>query len=127
MTALPYRSGGLLMPFNPDLHLFAILNDPCPQKHCLVVMVTSLKPKRAHDATCILEAGDHPFVTRQSYLLYRMADTIRADQIRTRIGQNMYIPKEDFAPPVFKRIADGLYNSEETRGRILRYAEANEV
>lgn len=127
MPDLPYKSGGILMPFQPDLHLFAIMNDPCPAKLCLVVMVTSVRANRKHDPTCILDVGDHPFITHPSYMLYRMAETIRADQISARITKRVYIPKEDFPPAVFNRIASGLYTSEETRGRILTYAKQNNI
>ncbi|WP_426032868.1 hypothetical protein [Caulobacter sp. DWP3-1-3b2] len=60
-------------------------------------------------------------------MLYRMAETVHAAQIRNRIGQKIYVPRDDFGPAVFKRIADGLFASEETRGRILKYAENNGV
>lgn len=111
------------MPFNPDLHLFAILNDPCSNRLCLVVMITTIYEDRHYDPACLLNAGDHPFVRHPSYLLYRAADTLRASQIVSLIDQKYYIPKEDFDAAVFRRIADGLFASEETKRWVTRYAE----
>ena len=127
MSRLPYKAGGILMPVNPALHLFTIMNDPCPRKECLVVMVTSIYPNRKYDDACVLNVGDHPFISHPSYMLYRMAETLQAARISTRIGQKYYIPRDDFSPPVFRRIVDGLYESEETKGRILSYAQANAI
>lgn len=90
-------------------------------------MVTSIYIGRKYDPSCMLSAGDHPFITHPSYLLYRMAETIRSAQIVTRIGQKYYIPKDDFEESVFQKIVDGLYSSPETKGRVLRYAKANGI
>lgn len=92
-----------------------------------MVMVTTIYPGRAYDGACVLDVGDHPFITHKSYMLYRMAETIRAEQIAKRIGQNYYIPKEDFESSVFNRIVAGLYGSENTKGRILKYAKSNRI
>ncbi|MES2343641.1 MAG: hypothetical protein V4597_18380 [Pseudomonadota bacterium] len=127
MASLPYRAGALLIPFNPKLHLFAILNDPCQDKQCLVVMVTTIYEGKKYDPSCVLKEGDHPFIERPSYLLYRMAETIRSAQIETRLGQKYYVAKPDFEEEVFTRIVNGLYASDETRLRIIRYAENNGV
>lgn len=112
------------MPFNPKLHLFAILNDPCPQGMCLLAMVTTIKDKRPYDATCILTAGDHPFITHPSYVLYRLASEVRADHIRNMLEKQYYRPKEDFASAVLQRVADGVYASDETRPSVARYANS---
>ncbi|CAN1562583.1 hypothetical protein MCEMIH16_02733 [Caulobacteraceae bacterium] len=90
-------------------------------------MVTTIYDGRKHDPSCVLNVGDHPFITHPSYMLYRLAETVGAPMIQDRIGKNIYIPREDFVEPVFKRIADGLFNSDETRGRILKYADANKI
>lgn len=111
------------MPFDEKPHLFTILNDPCTDKLCLIVMISTIYANKKHDAACILDAGDHPFIGHPSYLVYRLADTIRAHQISDLIGRKYYVAKEDFEPAVFKRITDGLFASDNTKGRILKYAD----
>ena len=112
------------MPFEPEPHLFAILNDPCPDKLCLVVMVTTIYSNRVHDPACLLDAGDHPFIKHPSYVLYRRASLVRASQIITCTAQGLYVPKEDFPPAAYQRIRDGLYDSEETKRAMINYAVA---
>ena len=122
MAQLPYKSGGLLIPFNPELHLFCILNDPCASRLCLVTMITTIYDGRHHDPACVIDVGDHPFIRHPSYLLYRAADTLRASQIVSLIDQKYYIPREDFEAAVFKRIRDGLFASDETKRWAINYA-----
>lgn len=90
-------------------------------------MITTLYPQKSFDDACILNIGDHDFIKHQSYLLYRMADTIKANKITKYVDKNFYIPKADFSPKVFNRITDGLYNSDNTRNRIIEYAKINKI
>jgi len=127
MAFEPYRSGSLLIPFNDVPHLFAVMNHPCENRSCLLIMITSIKDNKYHDDACVLEVGDHEYITKASYLLYRMADTAKAHHISNMVGKNYYIQKEDFRDDIFNRIVRGLYASEETRPRIVRYAEDNGI
>lgn len=110
------------MPFNEQLHLFAVMNDPCPNRLCLMCMVTSIKPNRVYDPACVLNAGDHPMVTRPSYILYRFATLINEMHIRKMLSSQFYRQHHDFPMVTFKRIVVGLYASQETPNGILKYA-----
>jgi len=123
----PYKRSSLLAPFNELPHLFAVLNDPCRDGLNLLVMITSIKEGRIYDQACVLKSGDHPFIIRPSYLLYRMAETVKTQHISKMIKSRYYLKKEDFEAPVFQRIANGIYTSDETKLRILNYAKANKV
>ena len=124
MADLPYKGGGILMPYQPEPHLFAIMNDPCPSRLCLVVMVTTIYEGRSYDPACVLHEGEHPFIKHDSYVLYRRASQVRAVQIQNMIGQKYYIPKEDFDSLIFQRIVDGLFASEDAKPWAVRYAES---
>ncbi len=115
------------MPSPDKHHLFVVMNDPCPDKLCLVISITTIHDGRAFDPACVLQAGDHPFITHPSYVKYRLAETIRAFQIVKLIKSNVYIPREDFDPAIFARIAAGIYESEDVARRIVLYAEAQDV
>jgi len=74
---IPYRTASYLAPV-PDIHhLYAVMNDPCPEGLCLMVNVTSIRA-RYHDPACLLDDGDHPFIQHPSYMLYRLAATMKA-------------------------------------------------
>ena len=86
------------------------------------MMITSIKQGRSFDNTCVLDNGDHPFINHPSYILYRTAETVREPHIKKMIGKKYYIPREDFEEATFSKIALGIFNSDETRGTMLRYA-----
>lgn len=127
MGYAPYELGAILIPYNEALHLFAVMNDPCADGLCLLLMVTSIKPKRSFDGTCILNDGDHEFLRHQSYIAYRIAQQARAVHIGRMVDQGFYQRKEDWEASVFNRIAAGLYASPETARGMIKYAQANNI
>lgn len=124
---VPYRTASFLGEINEIHHLFAVMNDPCGLSRCLVINVTSIKDGRYYDAACVLNAGDHPFIKHPSYMLYRLADTVRSDRIGKFVDLNYYLTKQDWHPDVFQRIIDGIRSSDDTSGRIVKYADTNGI
>ena len=127
MGFLPYEMAGLMMPYNDVPHLFAVMNDPCPDGSCLVLMVTTIKEKRYHDPTCILTAGDHPFLRHDSWIAYRLAEIPRAAHVGNMVDKKLFLHREDWDAPVFNRISSGIYNSDDTKLGIVKYATANNI
>jgi hypothetical protein len=122
---MPYKpSCGdcLLIPYNNVPHLFVVMNDPCKDKLCLLVMVSSIKENRHHDDACILKKGDHDFISRRSYVVYRLAETSLASHITNMVEKNFYVRKGTLSNEVFNRIVDGLETSSETRPTMLKFA-----
>ena len=79
---LPLKRATLLIPSGPQgdqdrKHLFILLTDPHADqagKNCvLMVSLSTVRPGMPHDPTCILYAGDHPFVKHESYVVYQKA------------------------------------------------------
>jgi len=74
MPYVPYKKGTLLIPSGADgYHLFITVNEKCDEGQHLLINVTSLRDGAKYDDTCILEAGEHPFIKHKSYVVYRMA------------------------------------------------------
>tara|TARA_R110002110_G_scaffold265044_2_gene480928 strand:+ start:1170 stop:1571 length:402 start_codon:yes stop_codon:yes gene_type:complete len=119
----PHKGGCLSIPYNDKPHLFVILNDPCDEGDCLLVMVSSIKANRKHDDTCILNVGDHPYITKPSFLLYRMAERVSSRHISKMVSKKYYEEKENISDVVLERIIEGLFDSDETRGKIIKYAQ----
>ena len=110
------------MPYNGSLHLFAILTDPDEHDSMLAAMVTSVKPGRAFDKTCILNVGDHRFIKHESYIAYVIAETPRVMHVHNMIRKNSFICDDDFSQTALERITDGVFDSPETKDRIYNYA-----
>jgi hypothetical protein len=88
-------------------------------------MLTSVKENKPHDKSCILKKGDHEFIVKPSYVLYRLAGTTRAKHIEYMVAKKFYVPKSDVTQEIFDLIITGLFISEETRPSILKYAKEN--
>lgn len=123
----PYRAASFLGPINEVHHLFAVMNNPCAEKQCLIINVTSIKPGKSHDPACVLEAGAHPFIKHPSFLLYRLAQTVRAAHIGNMVDKSYYLSREDWEPNIFQQIVQGIRASDDTPGRIIRYADENGI
>ncbi|WP_426239383.1 hypothetical protein [Pararhizobium sp. DWP1-1-3] len=124
---IPYRTASFLGPINEVHHLFAVMNGPCGEKQCLIINVTTIKAGKSHDTSCVLEAGAHPFIKHPSFLLYRLAQITRAAHIGNMIDKKYYLTREDWDAGVFQRIVDGIRISDDTSGRIIRYADQNGI
>lgn len=86
-------------------------------------MLTSIKPKRLYDPSCILTPGDHPFINHATYALYRMAEEARAQHISNMVAKKLYTVKEDASEALLTALSEGLGQSENTRPRVLNYAK----
>ncbi len=73
---------------DPDrMHLFVVLTDPLCNfddgiRKVLLVSLSSIHDDLYHDSACILEPGEHPFVKRDSYVVYQKA---RIDEVSRKV------------------------------------------
>ena len=55
-----------------DFHLFFVVTKIVERQQYVCVMLSSWKEgSPLNDPACILEAGEHPFVTHKSYIAYK--------------------------------------------------------
>jgi len=122
----------LLIPSGPahDLdrkHLFIILTDPVAdplngnKDSVLLTSVSTLETALPHDPTCILHPGDHPFVTRESYVSYRDSRILETAKIINGVSSGMFVAKELMDGNIVDRICDGLSTSQQTAEKIKRF------
>jgi len=107
-------------------HLFVLLTDLIRDggaRKALLVNLSSVRPGKSVDSSCILLPGDHPSITRRSFIRYGkgFARIETENTIIRNVRKGNWIPKADFTPDVFARICKGLEISPETRTRIRRF------
>lgn len=124
MAYVPYCRASLLIPFNDVPHLFVVMNDPCKDGLCLLVMLSSVKEGKAHDKSCVLNEADHEFIKHPTYVVYRLANTVNSNHITSMVAKKFYVEKADVTTEVFNQIVDGLYASDETRPFVISYAQS---
>jgi hypothetical protein len=127
---LPGKGCTLLIPsgtlLDPDgKHLFVVLTNPCEGGHHLLASISSVKPNRAHDPTCILEAGEHPWLDRKSYVFYARVRQVPHAGLIKCVRSGLYIPKENCDEPVLKKICAGVTESAMTPRWAKEYFRRN--
>ncbi len=71
--------------FDVNRHLWIILSDPdIDPNEILAVYMTSLKAKM--DQTCILDIGDHPFITHKTTIAYNAAVVWTKDELEQALA-----------------------------------------
>lgn len=90
-----------------------------------MVSIASIHPEVFYDPTCIIQAGEHPFIQHTSYALYKFADTMHYRGIITHVTSSNYIPREDMEEGLLDRVRDGILVSKFTPRRIKSYYRIN--
>ena len=108
-------------------HLWIILTDPNEQGKAVCVNVSSRKSS-CPDLTLLLNVGDHPFITRPSFVYYAEAaflDLSLVEQLikhnSTRINCKAHAAVKG---ELLKKIRDGLVRSKQTPNDIKAYCKS---
>lgn len=120
-------SATVLVPSDPHgQHLFIVLNNPQEfegyGKVVCVVMVPldSVKTGIHHDPTCELAAGVHPFVTRTTYVNFRLARIEQVRHLETMVNTQHFQTRAPVDAATLERIRNGLLASPFTTREIKR-------
>jgi hypothetical protein len=103
----------LLYPSGPSgLHLMVLLTDPVgPPGYVLTVDICTVGHGR-HDPTCILQPGDHPFLTAESFVYYRdLRADVPAQRLIDGVARAEFVDKGLMQADVFQRILVGVNQS----------------
>lgn len=128
---LPIRRATLLIPSGPDhdperKHLFIILTDPCQddekgERSVLLASLTSVPNRVAYDSTCILQAGDHPFLRHASYVFYQKARIESVATLENGVQKGVFIQHDPIEASIFNRVCNGLELSRRVTPRNLEF------
>lgn len=118
----PQAGATLLMPSGPaGEHLFIVLCDPRPftgygTNPCIVLVnLSSIREGIHHDATCVLELGEHVFVKRASFVEYRRARIEQVTHVTKMVEQGLFKPQEPMSHEILGRVLEGLTRSPFTK------------
>ncbi|QLB42055.1 MULTISPECIES: terminase [Mannheimia] len=108
-------------------HLYILLTDPCfdgetgKEDMILNVSCSSIKGDKALDETCILKAGIHEFITRDSFIFYRHLRIDTLADIRSNIEQGYFIQKALINDEIYHAILKGVLSSKSVAARYKRF------
>ncbi len=87
-------------------HLWIVLNEPAGHGDiALIVNVSTLRPNA--ETTCILEPGEHPFITRDSYVRYGSARRADAADLAEALRNGLLKPHRATTKAFLEKVRAG--------------------
>lgn len=125
MTWVAQLGSTLLIPSGGCDHLHIVCSDPMnfsgrSPGSCLLVNISTVVPKC--DRTLVLNVGDHPFISRESFVYYRKAYTEAANTLQTHVANGVYHGHSPADRMLVRRIVASMNASDFTPGDMLRIA-----
>lgn len=115
----------MLIRSGPGMHLYVIVTNRCRSGAHLLLSVSSVYENRHHDPACLIEAGEHEFINRQSYIVYSKPEQRPAGLITKLISSGAYERRDDVTHDLLARICVGVHASEFSRPWMIQYFEEN--
>jgi hypothetical protein len=114
------RRGTLLMPSGPThdserKHLFIIC---AVNVECAFLASISKWSNELCDDTCILDKGEHPFITAKSYVLYRKCRIELCETLKDGVESGRLISRDPLDDQPFARVCGGILTSKQTPWKL---------
>lgn len=121
-----FQQGTLFILTGPVPHLHVVMNDPV---HCgeinemsvLVVNFSSIQPGTFHDSACVLQPGCHPFINRESWVVYRGATVLKVPRLEAQITAGDVRPDAPVSRLIYDQVRAGFDLSDLVAPKISRY------
>lgn len=95
-------------------HLWVILSDPAiDAEEILIANLTTYHQGR--DESCVIHAGEHPFVRHTSCINYRESRVTSIDFLENGFGSGVLIAEDPVSVDLLKRIQAGAFESKFTK------------
>jgi hypothetical protein len=106
---------------NPDVkHMFVVCTSIDDNGNVVLASISSWKNDLC-DATCKLAAGSHPFIKKDSYVLYRQSRIENTKTIERGLSSAVFVALDDVTDEVLAKIVAGLTRSRQTPWQIKRH------
>ena len=91
-------------------HLWIVISDPSvDSEKVLIVNLTTWKEEK--DQSCILEEGEHPFISHKSVISYADAQDTSIENLTAVQDSNQIVLRKPVDDAILTRIRDGLWRS----------------
>lgn len=98
-----------------DMHLFIVITGSVTVRKTLMYtcsMISSWKDNSPLcDPACIIEAGEHPFITHKSYVAYKETVQFSEEQLNKLFLTGKCIPRDSVTDTLLRRIKAGASKS----------------
>ncbi|HEV7925063.1 MAG TPA: hypothetical protein VGR14_06900 [Verrucomicrobiae bacterium] len=87
-------------------HLWLIVNDPSAHSgFALIVNVSTLRLNA--ETTCVVQAGDHPFIKHDSYVRYGSARKVRVTDLAEAVKKGLLKPNQAASKAFLAKVRAG--------------------
>lgn len=98
-----------------DLHLFIVITGTVSINKTIMYTCTMISSWKQGsplcDPACIIEAGEHPFITHKSYIAYKETVQFTEEQLNKKFLNGECIPRDSLSPELLKRVKDSAAKS----------------
>jgi hypothetical protein len=123
-----YAGKSFLLPHqvNREPHLWVVVTEP--SNHLGKVVIVNITTRNAKirtnydfsDSTTILKVGDHPFITKESFVYYAYARFSEVNALQAGLSAYKTL-KEDFSAEILSKIQMGCVESPHTPEDVSEY------
>src|SRR5437868_6761731 len=117
------RGDTVLVAKHPDAiaHLWIVLTEPNSVRMVVIVNLTDFRNHK--DKTTVLNVGDHPFITKESIVLFGDARIVSVQSLTAAItkGKGLCTQKEVCSQDLLDRISKGIFASDFTPNKVIDF------
>jgi hypothetical protein len=92
-----------------DSHLWMVISEPSDVEECVIVNFTSWRQDK--DLACVVEIGEHPYITKRTCVNYPGAKRQRVSDLEQLIAANHLESREPLSPELLQKIRDAVPES----------------
>jgi hypothetical protein len=112
---MPALGETLTLPgWNGKPHLFVVVWGPgqiaqdATNDSVLLVCFDSIQPGVKYDPSCVLQAGDHPFISKPTFVSYRHLRSDEATHVDKMVASGVWAAGKPVSAAVLKKMQAGL-------------------
>ena len=101
-----------------DSHLWIIISDPVTRPD-EVILVNFTKYGASKDQACIVERGEHPFISQRTCVEYRRLKVASVEQLQAFLDHGLMSSHNPASPDLLAKIRAGVPNSRMHNEHVL--------
>lgn len=111
-------------------HLWIIISHPSINPEQIVIVnITSWRDKAIvlNDSSCIINRGEHKFITKKSYVFYGEAQLVSTENLQNAIAGGVFTLQDDCTQSLLDKILAGAAQSPFTPNGIIEILRQQEL
>lgn len=95
-----------------DPHLWVVISDPAADRERVVIVNLTSHDDLSKDSSCLLQVGDHPWVSHETCVRYKDARIVAELQLDALVKRKRLEPREPVSDELLTKILEGAERTE---------------